>query len=220
MTQAASTTRAREPRSYESPLRERQMKETKEAIFRAATEQLADHGLAEFHIPRLAEAAGVSVRTVYRYFPTKDALLEAFAEWLDNQIGTPTGPRSLDELPGGVEAIFAAFDENEDVIRSQWATPQGRAIREKGRGPRLAAIRDAVRQTVPHLSAKEQREATAIFSLLHSSRTWQALKDDHGMDGREAGRTVAWALRTLVDDLKRRDTEAARKQDKIHTDKK
>lgn len=207
-------------RTYESPLRERQMRETKEAIFRAASEQLADHGLAEFHIPGLAEAAGVSVRTIYRYFPTKDALLEAYAEWLDNQIGTPTAPRSLDDLPGGVEAIFAAFDENEDVIRSQWATRQGRAIREKGRVRRLAAIQEAVRQTVPHLSPKEQREATAVFSLLHSSRSWQALKDDHGMDGREAGKAIAWALGTLVADLKRRDTEAARKQDKIHTNKK
>ena len=96
MNGTSASTAAR--RTYESPLRERQMKETKEAIFRAASEQLADHGIAEFHIPGLAEAAGVSVRTVYRYFPTKDSLLESFAAWLDDQIGTPSTPRSVDEL--------------------------------------------------------------------------------------------------------------------------
>lgn len=206
---AQSTTATR--RTYESPLRERQMKETKEAIFRAATEQLADHGLAEFHIPELAEAAGVSVRTVYRYFPTKDALLESFAHWLDDQVGSPatTPAASLDDLLEGVETVYAGFDDNEGVIRSHWATPHGRGIREKGRIRRLAAVESAVKSALPNLSAKEQRQATAILSLLHSSRTWQAFKDDFGIDGKESGKVVAWALRTLVADLRRRDAEAA-----------
>ena len=208
---AKSTTAAR--RAYESPLRERQMKDTKEAIFRAATEQLADHGLAEFHIPRLAETAGVSVRTVYRYFPTKDALLEAFAEWLDDQIGTFTMSDDVDDLLASVEPVFAAFDENAEVIRSQWATSQGRAIREKGRIRRLAALGGAVKKETPHLTAKEHRHATAILSLLHSSRTWQAMKEDFGMDGREAGKVVSWALRTLVADLRRRDAEASERME-------
>lgn len=208
MSKSAPTTEAPAPRSYASPLRERQMKETKEAIFRAVTEQLADHGLAEFHIPGLAEAAGVSVRTVYRYFPTKDALLDAFAEWLDNQVGTPTMPTNLDQLVEGVELVFSGFDQNEDVIRSQWATPQGRAIREKGRIRRLAGIQAAVKASIPHLSPREQQRATAALSLLHSSRTWQALRDDFGMDGREAAKVVAWALRTLVADLQHRDAVA------------
>lgn len=219
MSKSVSATRAPARRSYASPLRERQMKETKEAIFRAASEQLADHGLAEFHIPGLAEAAGVSVRTIYRYFPTKDSLLESFAAWLDDQIGTPSAPRTVDELSEGVEVIFAAFDENEDVIRSQWATPQGRAIREKGRLRRLSGLEATVNASAPHLSPREKRQATAILSLLHSSRTWQAMKDDFGMDGREAGRVVGWALRTLVADLRRRDAEAAQQQ-KTNTGKK
>ena len=203
---AQSTTAAR--RAYESPLRERQMKETKEAIFRAASEQLSDSGLEEFHIPRLAEAAGVSVRTVYRYFPTKEALLAAFAEWLDDQIGTFSMSANIDDMVTGVEMVFAAFDDNADVIRSQWATHQGRAIREKGRGRRLETLGAAVRNATPHLSPREHRHATAILSLLHSSRTWQAMKDDFGMNGREAGKAVSWAIRTLVADLKRREAEA------------
>ena len=220
MSKAASATRARAPRSYASPLRERQMKETKEVIFRAATEQLADHGLADFHIPRLAEVAGVSVRTVYRYFPTKDALLESFAEWLDEKVGTTLkAPIGLDDLLDGVETVYASFEDNEDILRSHWATPHGRAIREKGRVRRLSALGSVVRDAFPHLSPLEQRHVTAMLSLLHSSRTWQAFKDDFGMDGRESGKVVAWALRTLVADLRHRDAEAAQQQ-KTNTGKK
>ena len=221
MSKAVSPARAPEPRSYASPLRERQMKETKEAIFRAATEQLADHGLADFHIPRLAEAAGVSIRTVYRYFPTKDALLEAFAHWLDDQVGSTmtTTPAGLDEMLEGVETVYAGFEDNADILRSHWATPHGRAIREKGRVRRLSALGSVVRDAFPHLSPLEQRHVTAMLSLLHSSRTWQAFKDDFGLDGREAGRVVGWALRTLVADLRQRDAEAAQQQ-KTNTGKK
>jgi len=200
-------------RTYESPLRERQMKETKEAIFRAATAQLADHGLAEFHIPGLAEAAGVSVRTVYRYFPTKDALLDAIAVWLDDQVGsTLRAPVGLDDLLDGVESVYAGFEDNADILRSHWATPHGRAIREKGRVRRLAALGSVIRDAFPHLSPSEHREVTAILSVLHSSRTWQAFMDDFGMDGRESGKVVAWALRTLVGDLRQREAEAAQQQ--------
>jgi AcrR family transcriptional regulator len=191
------------------------MKETKEAIFRAAQEQLLDHGFTELHIPRLAEAAEVSVRTIYRYFPTKDELLEAFAHWIDEQVGSPRAPGSLDEMLNGIETIFTSFEDNEALMRSQWATPQGLVLREKGRHRRLATLEGTVKASLPHLSAKEQRQATAILSFLHSSRTWQALKDDFGMNGRESGKLVGWAIRTLVADLRRRDDEAARAQPKL-----
>lgn len=45
-------------------------------ILRAARQVLADHGL-EARVEDVASAAGVSRRTVFRYFPTRDALVAA-----------------------------------------------------------------------------------------------------------------------------------------------
>jgi AcrR family transcriptional regulator len=48
-------------------------------VLGAARRQFAEHGL-ETQIEQIAREAGVGVGTVYRHFPTKEALLEALAE--------------------------------------------------------------------------------------------------------------------------------------------
>jgi AcrR family transcriptional regulator len=199
-------------RRYSSPLRERQMEQTREAIFQATAEQLSDHGITEFNIPLIAERAGVSVRTVYRYFPTRDALLDEFASWLDRQVGPPDAVVDASTLPDAIQQIFRDFDDAEQMIRSQWATPHGRAVREKGRLRRKAAHTSAIEQIASHLTEVERRGAVAVIAYLCSSRAWQAMKDEHGMDGAESGEAVAWTVRTLIADLRRRDATAAKER--------
>jgi AcrR family transcriptional regulator len=48
-------------------------------VLGAARREFAEHGL-ETQIEQIAREAGVGVGTVYRHFPTKEALLEALAE--------------------------------------------------------------------------------------------------------------------------------------------
>jgi AcrR family transcriptional regulator len=52
----------------------------RERVLEAAREAVAEHGL-EAQMDDIAERAGVGVGTVYRHFPTKEALLEAL--WAD-----------------------------------------------------------------------------------------------------------------------------------------
>ena len=53
---------------------------TVEAILEAATRILRDQGLAGLTTNRVAERAGVSVGSLYQYFPGKEALLAALIE--------------------------------------------------------------------------------------------------------------------------------------------
>src|SRR3954452_25151278 len=48
-------------------------------VLEAARDQFAEHGL-DTQIEEIAREAGVGVGTVYRHFPTKEALLEALAQ--------------------------------------------------------------------------------------------------------------------------------------------
>jgi len=202
-----------EPRPYSSPLRDRQTEQTREMILQALTNELAHGGLHELNVPGLARRAGVSVRTVYRYFPDKEALLDAAEQWMDDQIAPGAGPVSADDMAANAEQIFAAFDANESVMLAQWATAVGRALRAKGRKRRLEAYEAALLEVTSNLSRAEARAALAILSYLLSSWTWKTLRDEFDMSGAESGKAVAWALRTLIDDLrKRNNAEAATTQ--------
>jgi AcrR family transcriptional regulator len=204
-------------RSYHSPLRERQSEQTRVAILEAIAQELAATGLQELHVPAIARRAGVSVRTIYRYFPTRDALLDAAEEWIDRSIGTADFSRPIDEFPAMLEEVFKQFDANETMMLAHWATSLGRDVRERGRKRRQQAYRQALNEVTSHLSRSDARAAHAVVSYLLSSRTWKAMREEFGMAGAESGKAAAWALRTLIADLRHRNEFAARTRNESAT---
>jgi len=199
----------RDARPYVSLLRERQMEQTRELIFQALTEQLAEEGIKDFNIPRLSRRAGVSVRTIYRYFPSKDALLDALDVWMDDHVVQIPPPRTTGELARYPEQLFAAFDENASLMLAQFATPPGREIRARGRRRRLRGYAQLLAEVTANLDAAEATGARAVISYLVSAAAWKSMREEFGLAGEESGAAVAWAIRTLIADLKRRNGQAA-----------
>lgn len=39
---------------------------------------------------------------------------------------------------------------------------------------------------------------------------WVTMRDEAGLEGREVGKALEWAMRTLIDDLRRRNEVAGR----------
>lgn len=89
---ATSTADARDPASQRADAAR-----NRAAVLDAARRVLASRGL-DVPVEEIARAAGVGVGTVYRNFPTKDALVRAIIE------------RSFDELTA---AAVAAFDDQD-----------------------------------------------------------------------------------------------------------
>jgi len=117
-----------EPRSYESPLRAAQRDATRNRVLEAAVEELAGDGVDELTIPLVARRAGVSVRTVYVHFPTKDALFEAIAERVDEKVGVITYPPRADDLPAFARSVFAGFDADEKLFTVALRSKAGREV--------------------------------------------------------------------------------------------
>lgn len=76
--------------------RQRRSRETVDAILEAGARVFGEHGFARGSTNRIAEAAGVSVGSLYEYFPNKDAILVALAE------------RRLDEMKREVQQELSA----------------------------------------------------------------------------------------------------------------
>ncbi len=60
--------------------RQRRSQETVEVILQATAQVLAEQGYAKASTNRIAKRAGVSVGSLYQYFPNKDALFHALIE--------------------------------------------------------------------------------------------------------------------------------------------
>ncbi|MGZ6040269.1 MAG: glycosyltransferase, partial [Phenylobacterium sp.] len=88
-------------------LRDRQREETREQILRAVGHQLEQGPLEDLSFAEIAKDAKVGERTVYRYFPTKEALLGAFWAWMQSQAVAPPEPKAKPprSLPRIREAI-------------------------------------------------------------------------------------------------------------------
>jgi glycosyltransferase involved in cell wall biosynthesis len=66
-------------------LRDRQREETRAQILRAVGRQLEHRSLEDLSFAEIARDADVGERTVYRHFPTKEALLGAFWAWMQSE---------------------------------------------------------------------------------------------------------------------------------------
>ncbi|WP_051213180.1 TetR/AcrR family transcriptional regulator [Maritalea myrionectae] len=66
---------AKQPASPRKQPRQARARATVDAILQGSTRILQTHGLEKFNTNHIADVAGVSVGTLYQYFPSKDAIL-------------------------------------------------------------------------------------------------------------------------------------------------
>src|SRR5690242_8132462 len=83
-------------------LRERKKRATKEALERAALELFVERGYDETTLAEIAEAAGVSTRTIFAYFPSKEDILFSTLQTMCGSFS-----RALTDRPAGTDALSA-----------------------------------------------------------------------------------------------------------------
>jgi AcrR family transcriptional regulator len=192
-------------------LRERQTRLTRELILRTVAE-LLEHGDArELTVPDVAEAAGLSLRTVYRYFATRDELLAAAADWIAENVFEGVGfPETIDELPVLFAEGAEIFDRHPNLARAIAVSRAGSQVRPSRRQQRLDALRRSLGEVTSNLKPAERRRAEAVFAHLDSLLAWLTMHDEFGLGGKEIGKAMEWAMKTLTDDLRHRDTAAGK----------
>jgi AcrR family transcriptional regulator len=182
-------------------LRERQAEQVREAVIEAAISELEAKAVDDVSMGDVASAAGVSLRTLYRYFPDRPSLLHAAGEYLYSSLGVPFAI-------GGPEDISASFLDaarrlsiRPALTRALVQTTAGRTARSAGRAQRVEAIRTALKPLTDDLDFNTARWATAVIAHLCSAASWVSITDDSDLDDADAQRAVAWAIDTLIANL-------------------
>ncbi|MEU6508485.1 TetR/AcrR family transcriptional regulator [Streptomyces sp. NPDC046942] len=95
-------------------LRERKKRQTRQYISDVATGLFLERGFEDVTVAEIAEAANVSVNTVYNYFPAKEdlffdrsaGLVDRLARWIRSRdVGESAASAVLRELRGEVQAV-------------------------------------------------------------------------------------------------------------------
>ena len=176
-----------------------------EAIRDAAIDVASETGFAAMTIDKVAERAGVSPSTVYRYFSDRDELLTAIVALAYELIRMAAPVSSADEIAEFQERFMAGLDAHRGFFRAFVAARIGQDTTWTGRHVRLDYWRQLLDEVTDHLDPEEARLAKAAIVYLTGGLPWLTMADESGLDGAQAGRAAGWAIRTLIADLRVRN---------------
>jgi AcrR family transcriptional regulator len=149
------TVQAGEPRAS---LRERKKLATRRTLRRVALDLVAEHGLANVTVEQIAEAADVSPRTFFNYFPSKEAAVIG----ADPDRVTTLRERVVREAPGepALDALRVVMTEEAQAVADELGELGGdpadwlRRMREARADPHLRAAQAAQMSMVERFIAE------------------------------------------------------------------
>src|SRR3954447_11758229 len=175
---------------------------TRTRILSAVAELLEEGDAEEPTMPDVAAASGVSLRTIYRYYATREELLEAAGRWIGDELLRHPYPVTLDEVADRFEEGAADLDQHPRLVRAMALSQLGRRVRGYRRRERLEALARALRDELPGLPEDELRRAEAVLAYLHNILAYTTLREENDLSGEEIGKAIGWAVRALVEDLR------------------
>ena len=193
-------------RPYRSPLRERQASATRGLILDALVVLLEEQRADEITNRELADASGVSERTVYRHFPDRDALLAGLVDRLETLTNSEDRIRDVESLADFqtmAERFMNDSDEHFVAARAEALfNADPRKFSQATRARSKLAV-DVVVASAPHLDVGDHLHIAAVIRCLVSAQAWLRMREEFGVPGSESGPLVAWAIGAMFNEIER-----------------
>ena len=185
-----------------SSLRDRQAAAIREAILDALVARLDHDNPNDVAMPQVAADAGISLRTLYRYFPTREAMFEAVGDHVVARLGLPREIDGTDDIAPVFLESARRGAQSPQLVRAMLWTRLGRRARSPHRRRRVASITAALAGVTSHLPAAEARRREAAIVYLCSLPAWITVSEECDLSAEDARRGIAWAIDTLVGALR------------------
>lgn len=156
-----------------SALLSRQADLTQRLILDAGISLLESGQVADLSVRAVARRAEVSERTVFRYFATRDDLLDALAAEVSSRLQTPPPPQTVEQLLAYPAAIYARFEESSALAQAALHSELVHRIRRTDAGKRYAAIRAILDREAPGRTERERRLTAANIQYYVVASTWR-----------------------------------------------
>jgi AcrR family transcriptional regulator len=170
------------------PLTERRKTETRLEVARAAVGLFLAKGVADTSAEEIAEAAGISSRTLWRYFPTKDScvaplltdVIELIAQYLEAWRSDQTMAEVFDTI--GLHDNLADRTTMVNLVRLTKTEPGLRAVWLEAHRHAESAYAEALarRAGLPAPDLAVTVQAAMITTALRVAAEYYAFDRDHG----------------------------------------
>jgi len=175
------------------------MERTRDLIMEGLIRTMAS-GAVTWSIPDVARESGVSVPTIYRYFRTKQELVEGLGAYVVRKVGLAAmqPPRSPQELVAMVREMYLRSEGMGDAMKMASVSELAQEIRKESIPVRLKMIEMALAPVLSSFSEQERIYLVRMTLLLTSSALIRAFDQYLDLAGAEAADTIIWAILALT----------------------
>ena len=189
-------------------LRERQAAVIRDAILEALANRLDHDDPDDIAMPQVAAEAGISLRTLYRYFPTREAMFDAVGDHVVARLGLPRDIEGADDIAPVFLESAQRGAQSPRLVRAMLWTRLGRRARSSHRRRRVESITTALGEVTSHLPPAEARRREGAIVYLASLPAWITVSEECGLSAEDARLGIAWAIGTLVASLRQENQMA------------
>lgn len=195
---------ATEKRPYNSAVRQQQSNETRELIISSGVKLAHEFPAWDWKnltFRAVGERAGISERTVYRYFSTEQALKDAVIQRLVKESGINLDALSLAEFTTTIKILFRYMLS----FSAKSKEPEDPSFSSVDQERRTALLRSVVEAT-PGWSRAQQEIVTASLDIFWQPSTYERLINGWNFNSEQSLATLTWLIdliETAVKDERR-----------------
>jgi AcrR family transcriptional regulator len=180
---------------------DRQTDLTRRLIMDSAVQSLEHTSLGELTVRAVAKAANISERTVFRYFATREELLDALAAAVSEKMALPAPPATVEELLAAPRALYGRFDAVRELTLAALHSELFHRMRETQARVRWTAVQAIVDAAAPRRSARERKLAAANIRFYLAASAWHYFRFYFGFSLEDSIACAEMAIRQSLDGL-------------------
>lgn len=168
----------------------------------AACELLKDTDIHELSFKKVAEKADISQRTMFRYFRTREAFLDALTERLHSELDLPNIPDKVEALPAYIAHLYEKLDAQPRkvmVLLSSDLLPRVLSTTAKRRFEALEAL---LQQFYPDANQRDIKKTAANLRYVMSASSWRYYRMHFEFDAQLATECAQMLVNQALDYLR------------------
>ncbi|MEZ5165482.1 MAG: PEP/pyruvate-binding domain-containing protein [Acidimicrobiales bacterium] len=167
-------------------LRTRQREMGRQAIVDACAALVTERHHLDFSMKEVADRAGVSLRTVYNHFATREDLLDALGEIVDERsraLGQEQAQdlETMDDLHRAVTTNMAVFEKLGGISEAFAQLPLANVGRDTDRAARTRIVTEFIAAQMQGAPPDDARAIAVVLRHLLSHRSWYWLTHEYGL---------------------------------------